>query len=144
MFTVRVGFTVLLSVLVVGCSRGTPSELAEMVIRSQFSDVPSDSVACISVDGHDADQNLLTAVASIAPRVVPASACVYVADPNKGSYERESGQRAVLIDVTATLDRDEAQYLSRFHAKWGMRVLLHVRKENGSWRIVDVLEHEAA
>src|SRR5688572_18534248 len=97
----------LLCLLVVGCSKNTPSELAGLVIRTQFHDVPPDSVACISVDGHDADEQLLHALGDLGVKVVPGSACVYVANPGEGSYESETRRKAVLVDVTTRLDQGE-------------------------------------
>lgn len=131
-------------VLVAGCTRNMPDELAELVIRTQFTDVPPDSVACISVEGHDAGKHLLSALGDLGVKVVPESACVYVSHPGEGSYERATGRKAVLIYITADLDRDEVEYLSRYHAKWALRVLVRVRHENGHWRILEVLEREAA
>lgn len=141
----RPALIALLCVLVVGCSKSTPPQLAELVIRSEFRDVPPDSVACISVDGQDADGRLLGSLGNIgAKEVVPGSACVYVASPSEGSYEIKTGSKAVLIDVTTRLDQGEAEYLSRYHAKWALRVVLKVRQGNGQWRIVDVVKREAA
>lgn len=130
--------------IVAGCTKSTPSELAALVIRAEFRDVPSDAVACISVDGHDADIELLRALNGIGAPVVPGSKCTYVGTPSQGSHERDSGRPAVLVDVTSHLDRDEVVYVSRHHAKWGMRVVLRVHKENGTWKIVDVVENESA
>lgn len=143
-FTMRLALVVLVSVLVGGCSKATPLELAELVIRSQFRDVPADAVACISVDGRDADEQLLSALKNIGSEVMPGSACVYVADPSRGSYERKSGRKAVIVEVVTRPDQGEAEYLSRYHAKWAMRVVLKVRHENGVWRVVDVVLREAA
>jgi hypothetical protein len=134
----------LLSVLIVGCSESTPSELAELVIRTQFRDVPPDSVACISVDGHDAGQHLLASLTNIGVKVVPESACEYVANPAQGSYEIHTRQKAVLVYITTRLDKGEVEYLSRYHAKWAMNIVLRIHQENGAWRIVDVVKREAA
>lgn len=143
-FLLRIAAIVLLSAIGPGCSKGTPPELAEMVIRAQHFDAPPDSVACISVDGRDADARLLRALSGVAAKVVPESECTYVADPSKGSRENQTGRSAVLVYVTTRPDRDEAEYLGRYHAKWAMHVVMRVRHENGGWRIVEVVKREAA
>jgi hypothetical protein len=130
--------------VVAGCAKSTPSDLAALVIRTEFRDVPPGAVACISVDGHDADSNLLHNLDGIGAPVIPGSRCTYVATPSQASHERDSNRPAVLVDVTSHLDRDEVVYVSRHHAKWAMRVVLKVRKENGTWKIVDTVEREAA
>jgi hypothetical protein len=129
-------------ILVVGCARSTPSDLAALVIRTQFRDVPAGAVACISVDGHDADKDLLHDLEGIGAPVVPASKCTQVG--LHPSYERDSGRPAVQVDVTSHLDRDEVVYFSRYHAKWAMRVVVKVRRAKGTWTIVEVVEREAA
>jgi hypothetical protein len=143
-FVMRAAVAALLSVMVTGCSKSTPPELAELVIRTQHSDVPPDAVACISVDGSDADARLLVALSGIAKKVVPESACTYVADPSRGSRENQTGRSAVLVYVTTHPDRDEAEYLGRYHAKWAMRVVMKVQRDNDEWRIVGIVKREAA
>jgi len=127
-----------------GCAKSTPSDLAALVIRTQwthFGDVPPGAVACISVDGNDADAALLHDLEKTAVPVVPGSKCTY---SMQGSYEHGSNRPALLVDVTSHLDRDEVVYDSRHHGKWGLHIVLKVREVNGSWTIVKVLEQWAA
>jgi hypothetical protein len=113
-----------------------------MVIRTQwtqFHDVPPGAVGCISVDGHDADEALLHALEGTGVSVVPGSQCTW--DTTPGSHVRDSSQPALLVNIRSHLYRGEVVYHSQYNMKWGSHIVLKVRRENGAWTIIKVLEH---
>lgn len=67
---------------------------------------------------------------------VPASECTYVMDVSKGSYHQGTGREAILIDVESSITRSEVKYVSRHNGRWGVRVTLRVKQDDGKWRVV--------
>jgi hypothetical protein len=130
--------------LVGGCSTTTPDSLAELVLREMMDEIPSDFVACVSIDGLDADETLLRTLRGSTRVVVPASECVWVLDANKGSYEKASGRKAMLINARVNLARDEVEYIARHHGRWATMITLRVKEEQGRWKIMEVIKYEEA
>jgi hypothetical protein len=130
--------------LLSACSSSTPAELSELVLRTEIPEIPEDFVVCVSVDERDATESLLSRLRSSTRVVVPASECEWVLDTTKGSFHRASGRKAMLVDVSANLHRDEVEYVGRHHGMWAVRLTLKVKVDNGSWRIVDTIKRSSA
>jgi hypothetical protein len=130
-----------------GCARNTPPDLAELVIRQEYSgmgqylEMPSNAAACISVDGRDANEKLLAELRDIAASVVPSSSCLESKNLRDGRSERGTGRKAIRVEVVR-LGRERVQYLGYRDVRSAMRVILKVREENGAWRIVEVVSRE--
>ena len=121
------------------CSAGMPAELAEVAILEEMNGIPKDFVSCVSVNGKDADPDLLNRLSKTDRSFVPASECTYVMDVSKGSYHQGTGRKAILIDVESNITRSEVKYVSRHNGKWGVRVTLRVKQDDGKWRVVEAV-----
>ena len=121
------------------CSAGMPTELAEVAILEEMEGIPKDFVSCISVNGKDADPDLLSRLSKTGRSFVAASECTYVMDVSKGSYHQSTGSKAILIDVESNITFSEVKYVSRHNGKWGVRVTLKVKQGDGKWRVVEAV-----
>lgn len=132
-------------VMVSGCERPTPPELAQVVLWKALEKIPADFVVCVSIDDHDADVAALrSAIDRPVQTLVPASECEWVRDVSKGSYHRASGKKAVLLDIKSNPSRTEVDVVARHSGLWGTTSKLKVSDDGGMWRILEVLKEEHA
>ncbi|MHB8912808.1 MAG: hypothetical protein ACYC42_09220 [Lysobacter sp.] len=131
-----------------------PVALAVFASQLEDADLP---VLCLSVDGRDAPATVIASLQDMVlknplPRVpsrqvVPMSACERVADGERGSYHRASGQDALLLDVTAfrpsAPEAGQVEY-SAYHQRMSARYkTLEVQRSDEAWRVTRVLKHVA-
>ena len=131
-----------------------PVALAVLASQLKDADLP---VLCLSVDGRDAPATVVAALReevlkhplARAPsrQVVPLSACERVADGERGSYHRASGQDALLLDVSAfrpsAPDAAQVEY-SAYHQRMSARYkTLEVKRIDEVWQVTRVLKHVA-
>ena len=140
-----------------GAVARTLQPLAQAVFASQLDDADL-PVLCLSVDGKDAPAMVIAAVREAVaqhplPRapnrqVVPMSACERVADGDRGSYHRASGQDAWLLEVTAfrpsAPGAGQVEY-SAYHQRMSARYkTLEVQRVDEVWQVTRVLKHVAS
>ena len=91
----------ILALVLNGCTASVPSEVAAVVLRDQLRQVEAidEFVACVSVDGNDADERTLELLRTVHRDVVPGSECEWVLDVSKGSVHKPSGRKAMLVNV---------------------------------------------
>ena len=127
----------------------TLQPVARAVFASQLADTGL-PVLCLSVDGTDAPASVIASLQNPSQRnpskqIVPMSECVRVADSERGSYHRASGQEALILDVTAfrpsAPEAGQVEY-SAFHHRMSARYkTLEVKRVGEVWRVTRVIKH---
>jgi len=127
----------------------TLQPVARAVFASQLADTDL-PVLCLSVDGTDAPASVIASLQNPSQRnpskqIVPMSQCVRVADSERGSYHRASGQEALILDVTAfrpsAPETGQVEY-SAFHHRMSARYkTLEVKRVGEVWRVTRVIKH---
>ncbi|MGV8941229.1 MAG: hypothetical protein ACOH1P_06750 [Lysobacter sp.] len=103
--------------------------------------------ACLGIDGGDAPQAMISLLTEFRPdlTLVPASACVEIADEDRGSYERASGRPAMIVDVQvfrpSAPDHATVEINTYLHRSWASYKTLEVARRDGQWQVVQVLRH---
>lgn len=134
----------------------TLEPVAQAVFASQLKDTDL-PVLCLSVDGADAPATVIASLqASLPttpskrtppPQFVPMSECVRVADSDRGSHHRASGQEALMLDVTAfrpsAPDAGQIEYSAYHHRMWARYKTLEVKRVDEVWRVTRVIKHVA-
>ena len=73
------------------------------------------------------------------------SECVRVADSERGSYHRASGQDALMLDVTAfrpsAPEAGQVEYTAFHHRMWARYKTLEVKRVGEVWRVTRVIRH---
>lgn len=105
----------------------------------------STPVACLSVDSADAPDHVIDPLRRDGVLLVPASQCVEVADEDRGSFHRASGQAATLVRVAAFRASDEAhataELESYHHRGWATYKTLQLARVDERWQVTDTLRH---
>ena len=137
-----------------GAAVRTLQPVARAVFASQLADTDL-PVLCLSVDGTDAPASVIVSLQDAlagdpaqrtpAKQIVPLSQCVRVADSERGSYHRASGQEALILDVTAfrpsAPEAGQVEY-SAFHHRMSARYkTLEVKRVGEVWRVTRVIKH---
>ncbi len=131
-----------------GSTAATLLPVAHAVFTSQMDEVDTE-VACLGVDGTDASVELIESLErdrpAADPVLVQASGCVEVADEDRGSFHRGSGQEAMIVRVhgfkPSAPDRGVIEYSAYHHRMWGSYKTLEVARVNDEWQVVDVNKH---
>lgn len=127
----------------------TLQPVARAVFASQLADTDL-PVLCLSVDGTDAPASVIASLQNPSQRnpskqIVPMSQCVRVADSERGSYHRASGQEALILDVTAfrpsAPETGQVEYSAYHHRMWARYKTLEVKRVGGVWRVTRVIRH---
>lgn len=133
----------------------TLEPVAQAVFASQIKDADL-PVLCLSVDGMDAPASVLAALRTTLPddpaqratssrRLVPLSDCVRVADSDRGSHHRASGQEALILDVgvfrPSAADAGQVEYSAYHHRMWARYKTLEVKRVDGTWRVTRTIKH---
>ena len=127
----------------------TLQPVARAVFASQLADTGL-PVLCLSVDGTDAPASVIASLQNPSQRnpskqIVPMSQCVRVADSERGSYHRASGQEALILDVTAfrpsAPETGQVEYSAYHHRMWARYKTLEVKRVGGVWRVTRVIRH---
>lgn len=132
----------------------TLEPVARAVFASQLdeADLP---VLCLSVDGADAPAAVIASLQDTLlkrqsqrdppQQVVPMSACVRVADGERGSYHRASGQDALMLDVTAfrpsAPETGQVEYTAYHHSMSAHYKTLEVKRVGEVWQVMRVIRH---
>ena len=135
----------------------TLEPVARAVFASQLdeADLP---VLCLSVDGADAPATVIASLqeallARRSPRtpeqqIVPMTACVRVADDERGSYHRASGQEALLLEVggfrPSAPDAGRVEYTAYHHRLSARYKTLEVKRVGEVWQVTRVIRHVAS
>ena len=108
-------------------------------------DEVSTPVACLAVDGADAPANVIDPLRRDGVLLVPSSHCAEVADEDRGSFHRASGQPATLVHVSAFRAASEQQAtieLEAYHHRgWATYKTLQVERIEEQWQVTDTLRH---
>ena len=129
-----------------GSIAATLPAVARAAFASQLGQVDT-PFACLGIDGGDAPPAMIAALSERVPglMLVPASACVEIADEDRGSYERASGQPAMIVDVRvfrpSAPDHATVEINAYHHRGWASYKTLEVARRDGEWQIVQVLKH---
>lgn len=131
-----------------GSVAATLLPVAQAVFASELGEVDTE-VACLGVDGTDASIELIQTLQRDQPglesTLVQASACIELADEDRGSYHRGSGQPAMIVEVRAfrpsAPDRGLIEYSAYHHRMWASYKTLEVARVDGTWQVVDVVKH---
>ncbi len=131
-----------------GSTAPTLLPVAQAVFISQMGEVDTE-VACLGVDNTDGSIALIESLQRdrpvARPVLVQASACVQVADENRGSFHRGSGQEAMIVEVygfqPSAPDRGVIEYSAYHHRMWGSYKTLEVARVDDEWQVVDVIRH---
>lgn len=129
-----------------------PVALAVFASQVKDADLP---VLCLSVDGMDAPASVLAALKATLPQsqpertparqFVPLSECVRVADSDRGSVHRASGQEALILDVGAfrpsAPDAGQVEYSAYHHRMWARYKTLEVKRVDGTWQVTRTIKH---
>jgi len=104
-------------------------------------------VLCLSVDGHDAPQDVIANVARKPFTTVAGSHCERIADSDRGSRLPVNGQPALLLDVTrfraSGPDTATVEFSAYHHQLYGSYKTLEVRRINNAWKVTKTLKHVA-
>lgn len=129
---------------------GRVSPVLAPVARAVFDHEIADAklpVLCLSVDGHDAPQEVIAQVAHKPFTTVAGSHCQRIADSDRGSVLPQTGQPALLIDVTrfkaSAPDAGTVEATAYHHQMYGSYKTLEVRRVAGAWRVTRTLKHVA-
>jgi hypothetical protein len=131
-----------------------PVALAVFASQIKDADLP---VLCLAVDGMDAPASVLAALKATLPgpqsqrapsrQLVPLSDCVRVADSDRGSHHRASGQEALIIDVGAfrpsAPDAGQVEYSAYHHRMSARYKTLEAKRVDEQWRVTRVIKHVA-
>lgn len=102
---------------------------------------------CLSVDGHDASQLVISAVARRPFTTVAGSHCQRIADSGTGSVLPKTGQPALLMEVArfrpSAKDAGTVEFSAYHHQMYGSYKTLEVRRIDGTWKVTRVLKHVA-
>jgi len=131
-----------------GSVAATLPPVAHAVFASQLGEVDTE-VACLGIDDGDASiesiQALQDALPALQAKLVQASACVELADEDRGSHHRRTGQPAMIVAVRgfkpSAPDRGTIEYSAYHHRMWASYKTLEVARVDGAWQVVDVLKH---
>lgn len=137
-----------------GAAVRTLQPVARAVFASQLADTDL-PVLCLSVDGTDAPASVIVSLQDAlardpaqrtpAKQIVPMSECVRVADSERGSYHRATGQQALILDVTAfrpsAPEAAQVEYSAYHHRMWARYKTLEVKRVGGVWRVTRVIRH---
>jgi len=131
-----------------GSVAATLLPVAHAVFASELDEVDTE-VACLGVDNTDASialiQSLDEALPALETTLVQASACVELADEERGSYHRGSAQPAMIVEVhgfrPSAPDRGTIEYSAYHHRMWASYKTLEVARVDGAWQVVDVVKH---
>ncbi|MBA2237476.1 MAG: hypothetical protein H0W24_02065 [Lysobacter sp.] len=128
-----------------GTAAATLSPVARAVFASELGAVDT-PVVCLSVDGRDAPPGLVRALMSKATHaLVPASECQRVAEEDRGSFHRDSGAEATLLEISgfrpAAPDAGQVEVSAYHHRMWASYKTLEVRRIEGAWKVVRVIKH---
>ncbi|GAB2610897.1 efflux RND transporter periplasmic adaptor subunit [Novilysobacter erysipheiresistens] len=131
-----------------GSVAATLRPVAHAVFASELAEVDTE-VACLGVDDDDASIELIQALHDALPalqaELVQASACVELADEDRGSFHRRSGQPAMIVEVRgfkpSAPDRGTIEYSAYHHRMWASYKTLEVARVEGRWQVVDVVKH---
>jgi hypothetical protein len=127
-----------------GTIAATLFPVAQAVFTSELGEVDT-PVACLGVDNTDASIRLIETLQRDRLDLVQASACVEVADEDRGSFQRSSGREAMIVRVGAfrpsAPDRGTIEYSAYHHRMWASYKTLEVARVDGQWQIVDVVRH---
>ncbi len=137
---------------------GTVARTLEPVARAVFASQLKDAdlpVLCLGVDGADASAAMITALRASLPKsaaagasakqLVPMSECVRVADSERASFHRASGQEAMILDVNgfrpSAPDVGRIEYSAYHHRLWARYKTLEVKRVGEVWRVTRVIKH---
>ncbi|MDQ3288469.1 MAG: hypothetical protein M3Q42_09450 [Pseudomonadota bacterium] len=123
----------------------TLSPVARAVFASELGNVDT-PVVCLSVDRRDALPGLVRSLMSNATQaLVPASECQRVAEEDQGSFHRDTGAEATLLEISAfrpsAPDVAQVEISAYHHRMWASYKTLEVRRVDGTWQVVDVIKH---
>lgn len=103
---------------------------------------------CIAVDGRDASPAVLNAIATSARRVLRASNCVRSADPEVGSRVPDTGDEALMVEVTRFVpsgaERATVEFTGYHHREAARYKTFEVVRVDGAWRVSRTLRHVAS
>jgi hypothetical protein len=134
----------------------TLEPVATAVFASQLEEADL-AVLCLSVDGADAPAKVIASLQQTllqrrspgtpAQQIVPMSACVRVADEERGSYHRASGDEALMLDVAAfrpsAPDAGQVEYSAYHHRMSARYKTLEVKRVGEVWTVTRVVKHVA-
>lgn len=127
---------------------GSVARTLEPVARAVFASQIKDAdlpVLCLSVDGEDAPASVIASLQNPTQQVVPMSACVRVADSERGSHHRASNQPALMLDVgvfrPSAPDAGQIEYAAYHHRLWARYKTLEVKRVGEVWKVTRVIKH---
>ena len=127
-----------------GTIAATLFPVPQAVFDSELGEVDT-PVACLGVDNTDASIRLIQSLQRDGLDLVQASACVELADEDRGSFQRGSGREAMIVRVGAfrpsAPDRGTIEYSAYHHRMWASYKTLEVARVDGRWQVVDVVRH---
>lgn len=131
-----------------GSVAATLLPVAHAVFASELGEVDT-AVACLGVGDTDASieliQSLQGSLPALESTLVQASACIELADEERGSHHRVSGQPATIVAVRgfrpSAPDRATIEYSAYHHRMWASYKTLEVARVDRTWQVVDVIKH---
>ena len=125
---------------------GTPESLALAVFAKEAASPKM--VLCLAIDDADASGAIVAAMTQPGQVVVPMSHCVRDYDPDRGSYQRDTGKPALLATVRAFKpagpDAGTVEFEAFHHGQFAHYKTLQVQRVNGAWQVTKVLRHVAS
>ncbi|MGH8086142.1 MAG: hypothetical protein ACREPV_12870 [Lysobacter sp.] len=131
-----------------GSVAATLLPVAQAVFASELGEVDTE-VACLGIDDSDASieliQSLQDALPTLQSKLVQGSACIELADEDRGSHHRRTGQPAMIVTVRgfkpSAPNRGTIEYSAYHHRMWASYKTLEVARVDGTWQVVDVIKH---
>lgn len=122
--------------------------VAQAVFASELGEVDTE-VACLGVDDTDVSIELIQALQRTLPALeatlVQVSACIELADEDRGSFHRGSGQPAMIVEVRgfkpSAPGSGTIEYSAYHHRMWASYKTLEVARVDDRWQVVDVVKH---
>jgi len=132
----------ILAVFASTSSAAIPESAQESVLR-QWLQPNADFVYCLSVDGADADPQLVRKLSQAGLELAVASECVAVTNPRQGSFHRDSRRKALFIYLKDFRQNDsitaELSVETYHHGLWASGNTIRLQLKDGLWTPVETL-----
>ncbi len=134
--------TLIFAILTSASPSEIPDSAKESVLR-QWLQPNADFVYCLSIDGADADPQLIQRLSQPGLDLSAASDCEEVTNPRVGSFHRESGRKAMFIYLKyfRQTDRNTAELSveTYHHGLWASGNTVRLQLRDGLWTPVETV-----
>ncbi|WP_213605466.1 hypothetical protein [Pseudoxanthomonas japonensis] len=135
--------TITLAILLASASSSSIPESAKESVLRQWLQPNSDFVYCLSIDGSDADAQLIQSLSHPELDLAAASECEAVTNPREGSFHRKSGQKALFIYLKDFRQTDantaELSVETYHHGLWASGNTVRLQLNDGLWIPVETI-----